>query len=116
VSAPDTEVANGFVLIGAAADFDFGCRVVEVHGEEVMVTKLEGQFVAVDAVCTHSFAYLSDGLIEGHEVVCPLHLGRFDLRTGQPTRRPAAEPLRVYPTRTIDGSLFVGPPQTSETP
>jgi naphthalene 1,2-dioxygenase system ferredoxin subunit len=38
----------------------------------------------------------------GHEIECPLHQRKFDVRNGQPTCEPVTEAIRSYPVR-IDG-------------
>ena len=45
--------------------------------------------------------------IEGHEVECPFHQGRFDLRTGAPTCAPVTEALKTYPIKVEGGQVFL---------
>lgn len=73
-----------------------------------------GKVYAVDAHCTHQDAWLDEGAIDEStcEVVCPLHLARFNLQTGRATYGPAAAPLTVYPTLIDDnGTIYVEPIQ-----
>ena len=58
-----------------------------------------GEVFATAARCTHGDAALCDGFVEGHEIECPLHQGRFDVRTGAATGPPAETPLTTYPAR-----------------
>ena len=39
------------------------------------------------------------------QIECPKHNGRFDLRTGEPTRKPIKEPLTMYPCEVRDGRV-----------
>src|SRR5690606_19642371 len=49
----------------------------------VAVYHLQGGAVcATSDICTHEYARLSEGWLEGGTVVCPLHGGRFDVQTG----------------------------------
>lgn len=57
---------------------------------------------ATDNLCTHGQARLCDGFLEGHEIECPLHQGKFDVRDGRPTCEPVTEALRSYPVK-VDG-------------
>lgn len=66
-----------------------------------------GAFHAVHNVCTHQFALLSDGYVEEGCIECPLHQGRFDLKTGAPLCAPVTQPVRVYPVKVEDGKVFV---------
>jgi 3-phenylpropionate/trans-cinnamate dioxygenase ferredoxin subunit len=52
----------------------------------------DGEVFAIDDTCTHQDASLADGWLEGCEIECPLHQGKFDVRTGQPTCAPATAP------------------------
>lgn len=80
---------------------------LEVAGREIAVFGLDGQFYATDNICTHGHARLCDGFLLGEEIECPLHQGRFDVRTGQPTCEPVTEALRTYPIRIEGGRVFV---------
>jgi 3-phenylpropionate/trans-cinnamate dioxygenase ferredoxin subunit len=61
----------------------------------------EGYFALVDE-CSHDSAPISDGQIEGQEVVCARHGARFDLRTGGVTAPPAIAPVDTYEVK-VDG-------------
>lgn len=92
----------------AADDLPQGDVVaVEVAGRDIAVYGIDGAPYATDNVCTHGQARLSDGFILGHEIECPLHQGRFDVRDGRPTCEPATDALRCYPIRVQDGRVWV---------
>ncbi len=80
---------------------------LEVEGREIAVFGVDGRFYATDNICTHGHARLCDGFLLGEEIECPLHQGRFDVRTGQPTCEPVTEALRTYPIRIEGGRVFV---------
>jgi naphthalene 1,2-dioxygenase ferredoxin component len=80
---------------------------IEVAGRDLAFYGVDGKVYATDNVCTHGQARLCDGFLEGHEIECPLHQGRFDVRTGQPTCDPVTEPIRVYPVKVEAGRVFV---------
>lgn len=65
-----------------------------------------GEIYATDNICTHGHARLCDGFLEGHEIECPLHQGRFDIRTGTPMCAPVTEAIRSYPIRIEGGRVF----------
>jgi naphthalene 1,2-dioxygenase ferredoxin component len=73
-----------------------------VAGRDIAVYTVGGEVYATDNTCTHGQARLCDGFLDGHEIECPLHQGKFDVRNGNPTCEPATEALRSYPVR-IDG-------------
>jgi naphthalene 1,2-dioxygenase system ferredoxin subunit len=77
-------------------------HAVLVDGREIAVYQVDGEVYATDNLCTHGDARLCDGYLEGHEIECPLHQGRFDVRTGHAMCAPLTAGIRIYPAR-LDG-------------
>jgi 3-phenylpropionate/trans-cinnamate dioxygenase ferredoxin subunit len=75
---------------------------LEIQGEEVALFLIEGCRYATSNVCTHQFALMTDGYVDGAYIACPMHQGRFHIPTGAPQGAPVNKPLRVFPLR-IDG-------------
>ena len=71
---------------------------------DVGVFNIEGGFCATQARCTHRQGPLSEGVIDGSTVTCPLHGARFNVWTGTVLRGPAKEPLKTY-SMTLDGDI-----------
>lgn len=82
-------------------------KAVVAGGREIAVYTVGGAVYATDNTCTHGQARLCDGFLEGHEIECPLHQGRFDVRNGQPTCEPATEALRSYPVKIEGERVFL---------
>ena len=80
------------------------CRV---DGVEVVVCQVEGQYFALANRCSHAGQPLSAGRLEGHELVCPLHRARFDVRTGAALGPPASAGIPVYPLEIASGRVCV---------
>jgi len=80
---------------------------VIVGDRDIALYNAGGEIYATDNICTHGHARLCDGFLEGHEIECPLHQGRFDIRTGAPMCAPVTEAIRSYPIRIEDGRVFV---------
>jgi naphthalene 1,2-dioxygenase system ferredoxin subunit len=80
---------------------------VEANGDELALYRVEGAVYATDNVCTHGQARLCDGFLEGYEIECPMHQGRFDVRDGRPLCPPAAVPIRCHPVKVVDGIVHV---------
>lgn len=93
----------------AAADelWDGAGIGVVVQGRELALFRIGEEVYATDAFCTHGHARLCEGFVEGHQIECPLHQGRFDLRSGAPTCEPAAEPLRTFAVRIDGGRVWI---------
>ena len=78
-----------------------------VAGRDVAFYKVEGSIYATDNICTHGHARLCDGFLDGHEIECPLHQGKFDVRNGHATCEPVTTNLRSYPVRIEGGRVFL---------
>lgn len=94
------------------------CRVDEVDDGEALQVLIEGrapfavyhvggEFFVSDDTCTHGEASLSEGTVDGAEIECPWHSGKFCLRTGEALNFPAVTPIRVYPATVRDGAVFI---------
>lgn len=97
-----------WVRVGSAASIPPGDHAtVEVNGVFVAVFNVNGEYFAVEDVCTHDGGGLAGGEVDGDQVVCPRHGARFCLRTGRALSPPAYEPVRRYETRIVDGHVEV---------
>lgn len=81
-------------------------KVVEVDDADIAVFNIDGQYYAIEDVCTHDGAPLTGGGIEGCEVICPRHGARFCLKTGDALTPPAYEPVSVFPVRLHHDMLY----------
>ena len=71
---------------------------------------INGKIYATNDVCTHEFAMLSEGFIEGEEIECPLHQARFHIPTGQVRAAPATEDIPTFPVRVEGEDIMIGVP------
>lgn len=83
------------------------CRTVEVDGRPIAVVNLEGEFYAIEDLCTHDGGDLASGDIEGEQIVCPRHGARFSVKTGAVLAPPAYEDVLTFPVRVYDGMVQV---------
>ncbi len=79
--------------------------VVDVDGTEVAVFKIDGEYYAIEDVCTHDGAEIASGVIDGCEIVCPRHGARFCIKTGAIKAPPAYEDINTYKVRIENGLL-----------
>lgn len=80
---------------------------VEVAGRDIALYNVEGEVYATDNICTHGNARLCDGFLDGHEIECPMHQGKFDVRNGHTTCSPVTESLRSYPVKIEAGRVYL---------
>lgn len=101
-----------FVKVAAISEVPPGdMKMVEVGGEQVLIVNVGGNIHACDDVCTHSYASLSEGDLDGAEIQCPLHGAMFNVTTGEVITPPADEPLRMFEVRIEGDDILIGPPK-----
>ena len=96
--------------VAAVKDLKEGeMMAVKAEGQEIVLGHQNSQYFAMDLWCTHTFTLLDQGTLDGWELECPLHEGRFDIRTGEAVQLPAEEPLNVYSVKVEGEDILVGP-------
>ena len=72
---------------------------------------------ALDNICTHALARLSEGRLRGTRLICPLHGASFDVRDGRVLGAPATRPLATHALRIVDGGIEISvAPSVSKQP
>jgi 3-phenylpropionate/trans-cinnamate dioxygenase ferredoxin subunit len=101
-------MADEWTEVAEVGDIPPGeAKALVVNDRMIAVVNLDGEFYAIDNVCTHAFAILTEGGIEGDLIRCPLHAARFNIRTGAVASPPAYEPLQTYEVKVEGGAVFV---------
>ena len=97
-----------FVKVASASEIAPGqARLVNIKGREIALFNIEGSFFALDNACTHEEGPLVEGDIEGHEVTCPCHGAKFDIRTGEVLCAPAYGDVTRYNVRVTGADIEV---------
>jgi len=90
-------MADNWIDAAALDDVPAGDVIgVNVAGKDIALYEVEGEVFATDNVCTHGHARMSDGFLEGREIECPLHQGKFDVCTGKALCAPLTENIKTY--------------------
>jgi naphthalene 1,2-dioxygenase system ferredoxin subunit len=98
----------GWVKAARRSDLGDGDVIgVLVKGREIAVYDIDGTLFATDDICTHAYAKLSDGWLDKAEIECPLHAGRFDVRTGKALCPPVTDDVKTYPVRVEGDEIQV---------
>jgi nitrite reductase/ring-hydroxylating ferredoxin subunit len=85
-------------------DFPFSGSV---EGKEIGVYLIDGEYYALEDVCPHAYALLSQGFVEDGKVECPLHEAVFDVKTGQCLHGPGGRNLNRYPVRVFENQIQI---------
>jgi naphthalene 1,2-dioxygenase system ferredoxin subunit len=93
-------MSENWIDAAALADVPEGDVIaMQVGGKEIALFDVEGEVFATDNICTHGHARLSDGFLEGREIECPLHQGKFDVCTGKALCAPLIDNIKTYAVR-----------------
>ena len=113
----DTE----FVRVAAVKELPPGrMRSCRIGGRDIVVcaTREGGGYdvFALDNICTHALARMSEGRLKGVRLMCPMHGAAFDVRDGSVCGGPATQPLITHQVRIVEGMIEVAlnpsaPPQ-----
>ncbi len=96
------------IKIGSVDALPPGQRLlVEADDRIIAVFNIDGTYHAIDDLCSHDGGTIADGVLEGHQIECPRHGARFDVRTGKALCMPATEPIDTHHVEARDGSLYL---------
>ena len=82
-------------------------RTVMAGMDPVVLANVDGAIYAVLDRCSHENLPLSDGEMEGTNLVCQYHGARFDVTSGAPRGLPAVKPVRTFPVEVREDGIYV---------
>jgi len=102
-----SETGNWVTVASRAGIAEGEITGVSVGETQIALYNLDGEIYATDNVCTHAFALLSDGWLDGDVVECPLHAGRFEVKTGKGLGPPIPCDIKTFPVRVVGDDVQV---------
>ena len=103
-----SEPESDWRLVGPAGELDQeDVMPFQFNGVEYAIYHSKDGFFASDGMCTHEQEALADGIVIDNVIECPLHQGRFDVRTGKALSAPVCVDLRTYPVQVRNGDIYV---------
>jgi 3-phenylpropionate/trans-cinnamate dioxygenase ferredoxin subunit len=100
-----------FIPVASADELGNGERIIfEIGGEFIALFNIAGEYFAIADVCSHDDGPVAEGDLSGHEIECPRHGARFDLRTGEALSLPAVIDIPAYPVRIEGDDILIGLP------
>jgi len=101
-------MSDHWVKVASASDVpEDGTLLVNLGAEPVCLYNVGGEIFATHDTCTHGQASLADGFIEGEEIECPLHQGKFHIATGKAVGPPCTEDIRTYAVKVENGAVLL---------
>jgi 3-phenylpropionate/trans-cinnamate dioxygenase ferredoxin subunit len=97
-----------FVKVCSIADVvDGETKTFEVGKKKIMIAKDGGELYALSPYCTHDGEEIGNEKIHDHQVECPRHGARFNIRNGEVTQMPAVFGLSNYEILVKDDTIFI---------
>ena len=96
-----------FKTIETAQVLEQGAVATEIEGLRIALWAIDDEVYATGNICTHAFAYLTDGHIENGCIECPLHQGLFDIRSGKALSAPVTKDIATYAVKQEDEFVWV---------
>lgn len=97
-----------WIDVAAVADIPLrGARIVKTNvGCVALFRTDEAEVFATSNTCAHKAGPLSEGLVQGKQVTCPLHNWVYSLETGEAQGADEGK-IATYPTKIKDGRIFL---------
>jgi nitrite reductase/ring-hydroxylating ferredoxin subunit len=86
---------------------DKGVIGVDIGSEEIALYWVDETAYATHNICTHAFARLSEGYLDGDCIECPIHQALFNVKTGEAVSAPAYTPVKTYPCKVEGNDVLV---------
>lgn len=94
--------------VASTTDLLDGQMIAVTAGDErVLLAKVDGRYCASAARCPHWGGSLPHGTLHKGRLVCPLHGGTFDVRSGDLLEPPSMDGLSSYDVRVEGTEIFV---------
>jgi len=99
---------TNWIEIGSLTDIPLrGARCVNTPNGKIAVFRTaENQVFAIENRCPHKGGPLSEGIVHGTSVTCPLHNWVFDLASGEALGADEGQ-VRTYAIDVVDGRIFM---------
>ncbi|MES9972014.1 MAG: nitrite reductase small subunit NirD [Candidatus Thiodiazotropha sp.] len=100
---------NNWIDIASLNDIPrLGARVVKTDTLDIAVFRTAtDEIFALKDECPHRKGPLSQGIVHGSTVTCPLHNWKIDLASGE-AKAPDEGCSRSYPVKVVDGRIYLG--------
>jgi nitrite reductase (NADH) small subunit len=106
VEQPEATKELTFVRVAAVSELEEKRgKFVEAGKKKVALFKVEDEVYAVDDICPHMGAPLSDGFVEGKSVMCGWHAWEFSLENGE---CPFGMSIPTYQVKIEGDDILVG--------
>lgn len=78
---------------------------VKLGETDIGVFDVDGELHAIENICPHAHAHLTEGFPDGCEIECPLHNAVFDVKTGKHLRGEPCRDVKTFAVRVVDNRI-----------
>ena len=87
-----------------------------VKDKQILIANVDGNFYAMDAICSHMYGYLPSGTLERNIVICPVHHAHYDVTSGKVSKDVSAalrlilggaKDMQTYKTSMKENQIYV---------
>ena len=98
----------GWQRVGPADELDVeDVMPFDFNGREYAIYHTVDGYFASDGMCTHEAEPLADGIVIDNVIECPLHQGRFDVRSGKALSAPVCVDLQTFPVQIHNSDIYI---------
>jgi len=102
------EHAESWHDVGLCSDIPGGqYKRVSLGQKEILIVNLNGEFFAIDSLCSHMRMDLMGGRILGDCITCPHHGAQFRISDGAAAGYPAVRPIATFEVQVREGRVHV---------
>jgi len=99
---------SNWVRVAAVTDCDVGTlKAVMVENTPIVLANVDGDVFALQDECSHEEYPLSDGELEGEDLVCIYHGARFECATGRNKGLPAIRPVKSFTVEVRADEIYI---------
>jgi nitrite reductase/ring-hydroxylating ferredoxin subunit len=93
-----------YIKIAQKSEIPVGkMKKFKIQSKEILVANVNGNFFAMDNLCTHEHGDLSLGTLDNNVVTCPKHKSKFDITTGKVVSPPK---IAFFHPKIKDGTVY----------
>lgn len=89
-------------------------KAIDINNIKIGIYQLKDHYFAIENVCPHAYALLTEGFVEDGTVECPLHEAIFDIETGTLESGPGCRNLSTYPLKVEGESIWISLEKVTE--
>ena len=82
-------------------------KLVEIEGESIVLINHKNKIYALEDICPHEGAPLSEGRIENNKIACPWHNASFEIKSGKVLSGPTETDVKMYKVTEDGEKIFI---------